>query len=464
MGGRVPPGGCDRALGAAARRARSCTASSTWARTHVRWPGRSPPFAASSSTTSACLPSSRGWSPARSRPPSTPSSMRTCCARSRSASSSRTRSCATRCTTTSVPPSGAVSTCGSPRISPRRARRPRRIARRPRHPCRGVSDRGRHRGGYRARRGRPRRRRRLRPRRPQCGTTHALALLPGDDARTGPLLAEQARALFLASQLERATAAAAHALDVLPGGHLRSRTAALQVTLLTALGRLEEALAGSDTLLASSPEPLPRLARGKGLRPRPARPIRRRRTRGRTRARTCRARRRRPCPRIPRAVDARPGTRRRAPRASPRSTGRWRLPRDLGPAARLSGLTTQAMQLALLGFVVDADAMLTEANDVRDTLGGAALRDAARCCRDRGRLAGGKVGRRAWNGFDGWSSRSRPPRRGSCCADQRVRRSMSARNAVAAKRFAADITEVPLAGTTAAWAPRGTRGDARRRR
>ncbi|MET1003447.1 MAG: LuxR C-terminal-related transcriptional regulator, partial [Acidimicrobiia bacterium] len=280
---------------------------------------------------------------------------------------------------------------------------------------------------------------------------HALALLPRDDARTGPLLAEQARALFLASQLERATAAAAHALEVLPGGHLRSRTAALQVTLLTALGRLEEALAGSDTLLASSPEPLPRLHA----------------ERGSVLAQLDRfAEGEREAERALELAGPDDGARALAYRAlSTLAQARADVPAciaafdrqmevaaHLGPAARLSGLTTQAMQLALLGFVVDADAMLTEANDARDALGGAALRDALDVAATVADWQAGRwddaLERVRWLEFplqaaEAWIVLAR-----TSALTIHVARG----NAVAAKRFAADITEVPLAGTTAAWA------------
>ena len=49
-----------------------------------------------------------------------------------------------------------------------------------------------------------------------------------------------------------------------PAGHLRSRTAGLLVTALTALGRLPEALAAADRILAESDEPLPRLHAERG--------------------------------------------------------------------------------------------------------------------------------------------------------------------------------------------------------
>jgi predicted ATPase len=93
----------------------------------------------------------------------------------------------------------------------------------------------------------------------------ALDLVPDADDRRGPLLAEQAKALFLASQLGPAVTAAAKALDALPPGHLRSRTAGLQVTALTALGRLTEALEQSDAMLAQSTDPLARLWAERGF-------------------------------------------------------------------------------------------------------------------------------------------------------------------------------------------------------
>jgi tetratricopeptide (TPR) repeat protein len=50
--------------------------------------------------------------------------------------------------------------------------------------------------------------------------------------------------------------------------------------------------------------------------------------------------------------------------------------RNLGPAARLSALTNHVMHLAIFGFVPEATATLAEADAMRDSLGGAALRDA----------------------------------------------------------------------------------------
>ncbi len=203
----------------------------------------------------------------------------------------------------------------------------------------------------------------------------ALDLLAADDEQRGPILAEQAKARFLASQPEAATTAAAEAVALLPPGHLRSRTAGLLVTSLTALARFPEALAAAESILADSDEPLPRLhaERGSLLVP------------------------------LDRFDDAvaeahvaldlagdDDGARALAYRALANvahergdvaDCARWydeqvAVTEHLGPAARLSALTTHAMHRVLQGFTADAGALLAEAAVVQRELGGATFQEA----------------------------------------------------------------------------------------
>jgi DNA-binding CsgD family transcriptional regulator/tetratricopeptide (TPR) repeat protein len=202
----------------------------------------------------------------------------------------------------------------------------------------------------------------------------ALDLLQPVDKRRGPLLAEQAKALFLASQLGPAVAAAAHALDALPPGHLRSRTAGLQVTALTALGRLGEALEQSDAMLAQPADPLARLRAERGflfvqldrLEDAEAEARRALELAGDDDGARALA---------DRALSTIAHARGDVPRCREFFEAQLHAAQGLGPAALLSALTTQAMLLALMGFVAEASAMITEAEGVRDALGGAALRE-----------------------------------------------------------------------------------------
>lgn len=79
--------------------------------------------------------------------------------------------------------------------------------------------------------------------------------LAGDDDPT--LLAAEARARYLAADIEAAAALGARALAALPVGPNRTRTAGIVVQCLTTLGRFEEALATADDLLASGDGPAP---------------------------------------------------------------------------------------------------------------------------------------------------------------------------------------------------------------
>jgi DNA-binding NarL/FixJ family response regulator len=202
----------------------------------------------------------------------------------------------------------------------------------------------------------------------------ALDLLRPADERRGPLLAEQAKALFLASQLGPAVAAAAHALEALPPGHLRSRTAGLHVTALTALGRLNEALEQSDAMLVQSSDPLARLRAERGFlfvqldrledaeaEARSALELARDDDGARALAY--------------RALSTISHARGDVPRCREFFEAQLGATERLGPAAHLSALTTQAMLLALMGFVAESSSMITEAEGVRDALGGAALRE-----------------------------------------------------------------------------------------
>jgi DNA-binding NarL/FixJ family response regulator len=202
----------------------------------------------------------------------------------------------------------------------------------------------------------------------------ALDLLPQADERRGPLLAEQVKALFLASQLGPAVTAAGPALDALPAGHLRSRTAGLQVTALTALGRLDEALEQSDAMLAQSTDPLARLRAERGFLFVPLDRL----DDGEAEARRAlelagdddgaRAL-------AYRALSTIAHARGDVSRCREFFAEQLRAADGLGPAAHLSALTTQAMLLTLMGYVGEASAMITEAEGVRDALGGAALRE-----------------------------------------------------------------------------------------
>jgi DNA-binding CsgD family transcriptional regulator len=203
---------------------------------------------------------------------------------------------------------------------------------------------------------------------------HALELLPQDAPQRGEVLAQEARALFLASQLDRAAAVAAAALEVLPPGSLRSRTAALRITMLHALGRLDDALIESDALVAASAEPVPRLLAERG-----ALLVQLDRfAEGEAEAR--------------RAMELADDDATRA--LAHRTLAIWAqarvdiptlmteheqqlaLAEHLGPAARLSALTTHALHLALLGFVSEAADTHAAAVELRDELGGDALREA----------------------------------------------------------------------------------------
>jgi len=202
----------------------------------------------------------------------------------------------------------------------------------------------------------------------------ALELLQPADERRGRLLAEQAKALFLASQLGPAAGAAAHALDALPPGHLRSRTAGLQVTALTALGRLAEALEQSDAMLAQSTDPLARLRAERGflfvqldrLEDGEAEARRALDLAGEDDGARALAYR---------ALSTVAHARGDVQRCREFFEAQLRIAEGLGPAAHLSALTTQAMLLALMGFVAEASAMITKAEVIRDALGGAALRE-----------------------------------------------------------------------------------------
>jgi DNA-binding CsgD family transcriptional regulator/tetratricopeptide (TPR) repeat protein len=280
---------------------------------------------------------------------------------------------------------------------------------------------------------------------------HALALLAADDQRAGVLLAEQAKALFLASQLERATAATTRALELLPDGHLRARTAALQVTMLTALGRLEQALSDSDALLAAATEPLPRLHAERG-----ALLVQL----DRFEAAALEAERA-----LELAGDD-DGARALAFRALAtlaQSRGdavetfdyfekQMRAAEHLGPAAQLSALTTHVMHLAVFGYAREADATLAEATHLRDELGGAALRDAldvAATVVDR------HMGR-----WDDALERARwlaiPPQPSEAWIVLAQAAGLAIHvargNAALAQRVASEIEEAPLALGTAAWA------------
>jgi DNA-binding NarL/FixJ family response regulator len=279
----------------------------------------------------------------------------------------------------------------------------------------------------------------------------ALDLFPPADERRGPLLAEQSKALFLASQLGPAVAAAEHALTALPPGHLRSRTAGLQVTALTALGRLDEALEQSDAMLTQSTDPLARLRAERGFL----------------------------FVQLDRLDDADAEARRALELAGDDDGARALAYRALstiahargdvagcrelfeaqlgaaerlGPAARLSALTTQAMLLALMGFVAEASAMITEAEGVRDTLGGAALREPLDVAWTSVTWQAGR--------WDEALDRSRwlaiPPQPGEAwgvlaqCAAMHIL--VSRGNVAAARVVAGELEHARIASSTARWA------------
>ncbi len=203
----------------------------------------------------------------------------------------------------------------------------------------------------------------------------ALALLdPGDD-RCGPLRAAQAKAHFLAAQPAAAVDAAEAALDRLPAGHLRSRTAGLVVTALTALGRLPEALAAADRILAESAEPLPRLHAERGAL----------------------------LVQLDRFAEAEDEARRALELAGDDDGARalaertlaslahergdvasctrhfqaqLELAGHLGPGARLSAVTTHAMHRALHGYTAEARDLLAQAAELQRELGGVAFQEA----------------------------------------------------------------------------------------
>jgi DNA-binding NarL/FixJ family response regulator len=279
----------------------------------------------------------------------------------------------------------------------------------------------------------------------------ALDLLPQADERRGPLLAEQAKALFLASQLGPAVTAAARALDALPAGHLRSRTAGLQVTALTALGRLTEALEQSDAMLAQSTDPLARLWAERGFL----------------------------FVQLDRLDDAEAEARRALELAGDDDGARalayralstiahargdvsgcrelfeeqLRAAERLGPAAHLSALTTQAMLLTLMGYAGESSAMITEAEAIRDSLGGAALREPLDVTWTSVAWQAGRwdeaLDRARWLGI--------PPQPGEAwevlaqCVEMHIL--VSRGNVAAARVVAGELEHARIASSTARWA------------
>jgi DNA-binding CsgD family transcriptional regulator len=202
----------------------------------------------------------------------------------------------------------------------------------------------------------------------------ALDLVASDDRRRAELRAEQAKACFLSSQVAAAADAAEAALRDLPEGHLRSRTAGLLMTSLTALARFEDALGHADAILATAAEPLPRLHAERGALLVEL---------DRFAEAEAEARR---------ALDLAAeddGARALAYRAlallahergDHRAGIEWyerqRARADhLGPAARLSALTTHALHRSLGGFTAEADTLLAEAGAVQREVGGAAFQE-----------------------------------------------------------------------------------------
>jgi DNA-binding CsgD family transcriptional regulator/tetratricopeptide (TPR) repeat protein len=279
----------------------------------------------------------------------------------------------------------------------------------------------------------------------------ALDLLPPADERRGPLLAEQAKALFLASQLGAAVAAAAHGLDVLSTGHLRSRTAGLQVTALTALGRLDEALEQSDAMLAQSTDPLARLRAERGFlfvqldRLDDAEAEARR-------ALEVAADDDGALALAYRALSTIAHARGDVDRCRELFEAQLRAAERLGPPARLSALTTQAMLLALMGFVAEASAMITEAEGVRDALGGAALREPLDVAWTSVTWQAGRwdeaLDRARWLAI--------PPRPGEAwgvlaqCAEMHIL--VNRGNVAAARVVARELEHARIASSTARWA------------
>lgn len=203
----------------------------------------------------------------------------------------------------------------------------------------------------------------------------ALDLLADGDERRGPLLAEQAKARFLASQPTGTVDAAEAALERLPPGRLRSRTAGLLVTALTALARFPDALARADAVLAESDEDLPRLHAERGS----LLVQLDRFAEAESEARLA----------LDLAGDD-DGARALAYRAlagvahergDVTGCADWygrqiEVAAHLGPGARLSALTTHAMHRALAGFADEAGDLLEQAAAVQRELGGVALQEA----------------------------------------------------------------------------------------
>jgi DNA-binding CsgD family transcriptional regulator/tetratricopeptide (TPR) repeat protein len=279
----------------------------------------------------------------------------------------------------------------------------------------------------------------------------ALDLLPEADDRRGTVLADQAKARFLASQPAAAAEAAAAAVELLPPGHVRSRTAGLLVTSLTSLARFADAVEAADAILAASPEPLPRLHAERGSL----------------------------LVHLDRFADAEAeaeralelagdddGARALAYRAlagvahergDVAGCARWyaeqaALAEHLGPAARLSALTTHAMHRVLQGYTADAPALLDEAAVLQRELGGATFQEALDVA---GILTDWLTG--AWDdaldrlrwlglaptGGEGWVDLARA----AACAIHAERG-----DAGAARDLAAELAEPRLAPGTAAWA------------
>jgi DNA-binding CsgD family transcriptional regulator len=279
----------------------------------------------------------------------------------------------------------------------------------------------------------------------------AFDLAPAADARRAELRADQAKALFLASQLERAENAANLALNGLEPGSLRSRTAALEVSILTALGRFDQALESSDALARESSEPAPRLLAERGallvyldrLDEAAGDAERALALAGGDDGARAMAYRTRSI------IDHARGD---VAAFRERFDLQMRSAERLGPAARLSALATHAMHLSLFGFLHEATRAIADAEDLRDALGGAALRgvlDVASVVVDwqagRWDLA---LERARWvalppNSREAWGVLAR-------CAQLAIE--VARGNAAAAKRLAAELGTAPMAASTARWA------------
>jgi DNA-binding CsgD family transcriptional regulator len=202
----------------------------------------------------------------------------------------------------------------------------------------------------------------------------AAELLPADDPRRGELYAELSRAAYLASQHATAAEAGEVALQLLPAGRLRSRTAGLLVTTLAALGRFDDALEQADAILAASDEPLPRLLAERGTllahlhrfadaEAAGARALELAGDDGTARVLAIGA--------LAAAAHAQGNVARFLDLiADQEAAGE-----DLGPAARLGVATMKASYLATSGFADDAAAAIDDAAPLRAALGGAALRE-----------------------------------------------------------------------------------------